>query len=150
MSRSEKTPPGMTIETIGQGDEIYHGKGACFACHGAEAQGLPAAGDALTVSLNWAQYSWSSIDSLIDAGIPQTITRSPMLMPPRGGRSDLTPSEVERVAAYIWAISQTRGEPWPGGHASHASMVPAGASAGTATRVLISQPLPTAHRRSKP
>ena len=139
-------PPGMSIQTIVQGDSIFHGKGACFACHGMEAQGLPAAGDALTVSLNWAQYQWSSIDSLIDAGIPQTLTRSPIPMPPRGGRSDLTPAEVQRVAAYVWAISQTRGEPWPGGHTAHARMVPEGASQGTATRALTRPTLPTTHR----
>lgn len=139
-------PAGMTMADIVGGDSVFHGKGTCFACHGVEAEGLPAAGDALTVSLNWAQYSWRSIDSLIDAGIPQPLTRSPIQMPPRGGRSDLTPDEVRRVAAYVWAISQTRGEPWPGGHASHAAMVPGGAAKGTATNVLIAPRLPTEHR----
>jgi mono/diheme cytochrome c family protein len=127
-------PAGMTIQTIVQGDSIYHGKGNCYACHGAEGEGLPAAGDALTVSLNWAQYDWASIDSLIDHGIPQVLTRSPIQMPPRGGKSNLTDDETRRVAAYIWAISQTRGEPWPGGHQSHGNMVVAGADKGTATR----------------
>jgi mono/diheme cytochrome c family protein len=114
----------MTIQTIVQGDSIYHGQGNCSACHGVEGEGLPAAGDGLTVGLNFAQEDWVSIDSLIDAGIPQVLTRSPIQMPPRGGKSDLTPEQVRRVAAYIWAISQTRGEPWPGGHASHGSMTP--------------------------
>lgn len=130
-------PKGMTLDDIVNGDSIYHGKGNCFACHGVEAEGVPAAGDALTVGLNWAQYDWHSIDSLIDNGIPQSLTRSPIQMPPRGGKSDLTEEETERVAAYIWAISQTRGEPWPGGHTSHAGMVPLGADKGTATRALI-------------
>ena len=130
-------PKGMTLADIVSGDSIYHGKGNCFACHGVEAEGVPAAGDALTVSLNWAQYDWDSIDSLIDHGIPQTLTRSPIQMPPRGGKSNLTDEETERVAAYVWAISQTRGEPWPGGHTSHAGMVPVGADKGTATRALI-------------
>lgn len=127
-------PSGMTIQTIVEGDSIYHGKGNCYACHGAEGEGLPAAGDALTVSLNWAQYDWASIDSVIDHGIPQVLTRSPIQMPPRGGKSNLTDDETRRVAAYIWAISQTRGEPWPGGHESHGSLVVAGADQGTATR----------------
>lgn len=135
---------GITIEDIVRGDSIYHGKGNCFACHGVEAEGRPAAGDALTVALNWAQYDWRSIDSLITAGIPQVLTRSPMLMPPRGGQSNLTEAEVARVAKYIWAISQTRGEPWPGGHASHATMVPAGADEGTATGLAARPTLPKA------
>jgi mono/diheme cytochrome c family protein len=130
-------PKGMTIQTIVQGDAIYHGKGNCSACHGAEGEGLPAAGDALTVALNWAQYDWRSIDSLINRGIPQVLTRSPIQMPPRGGKSNLSDEEVQRVAAYVWAISQTRGEPWPGGHASHGGMVAAGIDKGTATRALV-------------
>lgn len=136
-------PPGMTIADIVRGDSIYHGKGTCFVCHGVEGEGRPAAGDALTVGLNWAQPNWRSIDSLIDNGIPQPLTRSPIQMPPRGGRSDLTDTEVRAVAAYVWAISQTRGEPWPGGHSSHRGTTPAGADAGTATAIASEQRLPT-------
>ena len=143
-------PGGMSLADIVRGDSVYHGKGACFACHGLEAEGRPAAGDALTVSLTWAQYDWRSIDSLIDAGIPQTITRSPISMPPRGGRSDLTDDEVRSVAAYIWAISQTRGEPWPGGHPAHNAMAPAGADQGTATALLTQPKLPTTHTANRP
>ena len=142
-------PPGMTVGDLVRGDSIYHGKGTCFVCHGVEGEGRPAAGDALTVGLNWAQPNWRSIDSLIDNGIPQPLTRSPIQMPARGGRSDLTNSEVRAVAAYVWAISQTRGEPWPGGHSSHRGMTPAGADAGTATAIALKQPLPTtADRRA--
>ena len=119
-------PAGMTIQMIVRGDSIYHGQGNCSACHGIEAQGLPAAGDALTVGLNYAQPKWESIDSVIYRGIPESMTRSPIQMPPRGGRSDLSPEQVRLVAAYIWAISQTRGEPWPGGHKTHFGMVPLG------------------------
>jgi mono/diheme cytochrome c family protein len=143
--------PGMSIADIVRGDSISHGKGACFVCHGVEGEGRPAAGDAVTVALNWAQPNWRSIDSLIDNGIPQPLTRSPIQMPPRGGRSDLTDTEVRAVAAYVWAISQTRGEPWPGGHSSHRGMTPAGADAGTATAIASEQRLPTTtDRRTNP
>ncbi|MGI8509046.1 MAG: c-type cytochrome [Gemmatimonadaceae bacterium] len=125
-------PVGMTIATLVQGDQIFHGKGGCFACHGTEGQGLPAAGDALTTSLAYARYEWKSIDSLVTAGMPDAQTRSPIAMPARGARGDLTREEIARVAAYVWAISQVRGEPWPGGHASHQGMVPAGSTSGTA------------------
>jgi mono/diheme cytochrome c family protein len=136
-------PTGMSIADIVRGDSLYHSKGTCFVCHGVEGEGRPAAGDALTVALNWAQPNWQSIDSLIDRGIPQPLTRSPIQMPPRGGRSDLTAAEVRSVAAYVWAISQTRGEPWPGGHISHQQLSPAGADAGTATALATEQRLPT-------
>jgi cytochrome c5 len=142
-------PAGMTIADIVRGDSIYHGKGTCFVCHGGEGEGRPAAGDALTVALNWAQPNWRSIDSLIDNGIPQPLTRSPIAMPPKGGRSDLSDAEVRSVAAYVWAISQTRGEPWPGGHESHGAVTPAGTDAGTATGVSTQPRLPTAHAATK-
>jgi hypothetical protein len=76
---------------------------------------------------------WRPIDSLVTAGIPDPITRSPIAMPPRGGKSNLSPEETRSIAAYVWAISQTRGEPWPGGHDTHGAMIPPGSTSGTAT-----------------
>lgn len=125
-------PPGMTLETIVDGDRIFHGAGGCFACHGTEGEGLPAAGDGMTVGLAFVPYDWESIDSLVTAGIPDADTRAPIAMPARGAKWNLPPDQIRQVAAYVWAISQARGEPWPGGHASHASMVPPGSTAGTA------------------
>ena len=125
-------PIGMTVADIVEGDRLFHASPGCFACHGTEGQGLPAAGSALTVSLAYARYNWKSIDSLIIAGLPDAFTRSPIAMPARGARGDLTEEQAARVAAYVWAISQARGEPWAGGHASHEGMVPAGSTAGTA------------------
>ena len=69
------------------------------------------------------------IDSLVTAGIPEAITRSPIAMPARGAQSNLTPDEVKLSAAYVCAIASVRGEPWPGGHQTHTSTV-AGAPAG--------------------
>jgi len=136
-------PKGMTIGDIVGGDSVFHGKGHCFVCHGPEAAGEPAAGDALSVGLTFVQTDWMQIDSLVTVGIPDAITRSPIRMPPRGGRSDLTRDEIKRVAAYVWAISQTHGEPWPGGHTDHLHMVPLGATFATATRRPMNLP-PTA------
>ena len=124
-------PPGMTVAMLQAGDSLFHGRAGCFGCHGIEGQGLPAAGDAVTVELDYVAYNWRSIDSLIAAGIPDALTRSPIALPARGARGDLTGEEIRRVAAYIWAISQTHGEPWFGGHASHVGMVPPGSTSGT-------------------
>lgn len=125
-------PQGMTVDLIVTGDSLFHTKGHCFACHGADAAGLPDAGSALTRGLNFVPLEWGPIDSLIISGIPDAITRSAIQMPPKGGKSDLTAEETRAIAAYVWAISQTRGEPWPGGHATHASMIAPGVTAGTA------------------
>ena len=132
----DKMPPlpqGVTLDLIRAGDGVFHGKGHCFACHGAEAEGLPNAGSALTVSLNFIPSELGAIDSVITFGIPEAITRSAIAMPPRGGKSDLSTDEILAAAAYVWAISQVRDEPWPGGHRTHADMVPAAAVAGTAS-----------------
>ena len=125
-------PRGMTLDIIRAGDRVYHGKGHCFACHGADGEGLPNAGSAVTVGLNFVPPEWQPIDSVIMLGIPEVVTRSAIAMPPRGGKGDLSTDELLEVSAYIWVISQVQGEPWPGGHRSHLNTVPAAALVGTA------------------
>jgi hypothetical protein len=112
-------PRGMTLTMIQQGDDLYRGKAGCFTCHGPDGGGMPASGSGITAGLNFVPSEWEPIDSLIRAGIPEPVTRSPIAMPPRGAQSNLTDDESRRVAAYVWAISQVRGEPWPGGHRTH-------------------------------
>jgi mono/diheme cytochrome c family protein len=114
-------PRGMTLDIIRQGDAIYRGKGGCVTCHGPDGGGMPASGSGITAGLNFVPSEWEPIDSLIRVGIPEPATRSPIAMPPRGAQSNLTDDETRRVAAYVWAISQVRGEPWPGGHRTHES-----------------------------
>ncbi len=114
-------PYGMTRDMIHDGDRLFHGKGGCVNCHGSEAQGLPARGKTLTAGLSFVPPGdWNALDSLIEIGMPDRRTRSPIAMPPRGQHGDLDAGEVRTIAAYVWAISGTRGEPWPGGHRLHA------------------------------
>ena len=119
--RLPQLPRGMTLTMIQQGDDLYRGKGGCVTCHGPDGGGMPASGSGITAGLNFVPSEWGPIDSLIRAGIPEPATRSPIAMPPRGAQSNLTDDESRRVAAYVWAISQVRGEPWPGGHRTHAT-----------------------------
>lgn len=126
-------PRDVTLDMVRSGDSVFHGKGHCFACHGADAEGLPDAGSALTLSLNFVPTEVTAIDSVITYGISETITRSAIRMPPRGGKSDLSTDECLAAAAYVWIISQVRGEPWPGGHRTHVHLVPAAALVGTAS-----------------
>lgn len=127
-------PTGMTVEMLVEGDRLFHGTPAgCFACHGAEGEGLPAAGAAITTGLSYVPPDWKAISALITQGLPDAMTRTPIAMPPRGARGTLTDEQITNLAAYVWAISQVRGEPWPGGHASHAHLVPAGSTNGTAS-----------------
>ena len=117
-------PEGMTVRLIAQGDSLFRGKGGCVTCHGQEANGMPNMGSALTSGILFIPHEWQPIDSLIQAGISEPITRTSIAMPPRGAKSDLKPEESRLIAAYVWAISQTKGEPWPGGHRSHAQAQP--------------------------
>jgi cytochrome c5 len=129
-------PRGVTLDIVRSGDSVFHGKGHCFACHGADGEGLPDAGSALTLPLNFVPSEVPAIDSVIVFGLPEAVTRSAIAMPPRGGKSDLSTDETWAAAAYVWLISQVRGEPWPGGHQTHVHMVPASALTGTAPAVL--------------
>ena len=118
-------PDSMRVDDIVAGDAVFHGKGGCFQCHGMEATGLPKRGSSLTAGLIYVPVEkaagWAGLDSLILNGVPENITRSQVAMPMRGLNGDLTADETRVVAAYIWAIAQARGEPWPGGHARHAT-----------------------------
>ena len=118
-------PAGMTAAMIVDGDAIFHGTGGCYLCHGEEATGVQQRGSAITNAVLKVPVKspggWDAVDSLILNGIPEAVTRSSIGMPPRGIHSSLNTDQVRRVAAYVWAISQTRGEPWPGGHTSHST-----------------------------
>ncbi len=112
-------PAGITLQDITAGDALFHGKGGCYTCHGPEASGMPDKGSGLTTGVNWEAASWPAIDTTITTGIIEPLTRSTIAMPARGLSGNLTEQEVKQAAAYVWAISHTRGEPWPGGHKSH-------------------------------
>jgi mono/diheme cytochrome c family protein len=112
-------PQGMTLDMIRQGDAVFRGKGGCVTCHGPDGGGMPASGSGITAGLNFVPSEWGPIDAAIKAGIPEPLTRTPIAMPPRGAQSNLTDAETRQVAAYVWAISQVKGEPWPGGHRTH-------------------------------
>lgn len=122
--QSDKIPPlpyGMTDEMIRDGDRLFRGKGGCTNCHGSEAQGLAARGKTLTAGLHFIPSgAWAPIDSLISVGMPDRQTRSTIAMPPRGQHENLDADEVHAIGAYVWAISQVKGEPWRGGHVQHA------------------------------
>lgn len=126
-------PSGMTMAMIQQGDSLFHGKAGCFTCHNNSGTGISAGGSSLTGGLAHIAGNWTSIDSLITAGVPEAATRTPVAMPPRGAQSNLTPQETRLVAAYVWAIATVRGEPWrPGGRERTRPQVGAGTTTAAA------------------
>jgi mono/diheme cytochrome c family protein len=125
-------PDGVTAADFRLGDELFHGAGGCRNCHGSEAQGLAGRGSTLTAGLHLIDNKdLRGIDSIIVNGIADAETRSPIAMPPRGQKGNLSTGETHAIAAYVWAIANTRGEPWSGGHATHGRRDP-DASARTA------------------
>lgn len=116
-------PNGMTVDMIRQGDSVFHYAGACVTCHGPNAMGMPDKGSSLSLGLHFVPVEWGAIDSLVTAGLPEAMTRTSIAMPPRGAGSNLSPDQIKQVAAYVWAIAQVYGEPWPGGHKSHGTEV---------------------------
>jgi len=96
-------PAGVTKESIAKGDEIFHGSGLCFACHGNDAKG--AVGPNLTDD-QWlhSKGSYDEIVKQVMTGVPKEISKSGNIMPPKGG-SSISDDEVKLVAAYVWSLS---------------------------------------------
>jgi mono/diheme cytochrome c family protein len=103
-------PPGATPAMVAEGDSIYHGQkggGTCFTCHGADAKGTPLA-PPLAGSHKWltGDGSYSFIVKRIKEGVPTPTPPYSAAMPPMGG-AQLTPAQVNAVAAYVYSISHT-------------------------------------------
>ena len=92
-----------TPAAIAAGDSIFHKTGNCYACHGANAQGL--VGPNLTDS-TWihGDGSYDFIVATVTKGIPKEESKSGIVMPPKGG-STITDDQVKQVAAYVYSLS---------------------------------------------
>lgn len=85
-----------TREQVILGDRIFHGEaanGKCYACHGSDAKGTGNGNDLTVGSLIWG-------DSL--KMIKATLRHNISIAPGRDG--DLTESDVDAVAAYVWSL----------------------------------------------
>lgn len=101
-----QAPAGATPAAIAQGDSIFHGKGNCYACHGATAQG--AVGPNLT-DAEWihSDGSYDAIVKQVTAGVTKEESKSGIPMPAKGG-STITDDEVKAVAAYVYSLSHKK------------------------------------------
>ena len=103
-------PPGATKEEVALGDRIFHGEaagGTCSGCHGSDARGGPQAPSLVKGRWLIGDGSLKSITETIANGVPRPHNYE-VPMPPKGGAS-LSDSDLAAVAAYVWAIGQTRG-----------------------------------------
>ncbi|CAH1746634.1 Cytochrome C [Thauera humireducens] len=72
------------------GEQIY--KAICAACHDSGAVGAPKTGDS---------GAWAPRLALGHDGLTKSAIAGKNAMPPRGGGSDLTDTEVKRAVAYL-------------------------------------------------
>jgi mono/diheme cytochrome c family protein len=101
-----QAPAAVTPAAIAQGDSLYHGKANCYACHGANAQGV--VGPNLT-DAEWihSDGSYDAIVKQITTGVPIEESKSKIAMPPKGG-SQITDDEVKAVAAYVYSLGHKK------------------------------------------
>ena len=95
-----------TAAQLAQGDSIFHGKGNCYACHGANAEG--AVGPNLT-DAEWlhSDGSYDAIVKQVTVGVTQAESKSGIMMPPKGG-AELSDAEVKAVAAYVFSLGHKK------------------------------------------
>lgn len=103
---ASQLPEGVTLARIADGGKLFKGQGLCFGCHGLDGKGVM--GPDLTDTL-WlhSEGTFPEIAQQIVAGIPRNLSKSGVMMPPRGG-GQLSAEQVEAVAAYVWSLSHPR------------------------------------------
>jgi cbb3-type cytochrome c oxidase subunit III len=103
VAQAKPASPAGDPAAIAAGDSIFHKTGNCYACHGANAQGL--VGPNLTDS-TWihGDGSYDFIVATVTKGIPKEESKSGIVMPPKGG-STITDDQVKQVAAYVYSLS---------------------------------------------
>jgi len=93
-------PPDM----VSDGRRIFHGKGTCFACHGAHLEGGP-------IAPTLKPHAWKDAKggdlSAIHYVVTHGVSGTPMVSHP-GGISD---AEAIRVAVYIWSVGHRGATP---------------------------------------
>jgi mono/diheme cytochrome c family protein len=106
----DTSPPaaaGASSGLIARGDEVFHGSGNCYACHGSKGEGL--VGPNLT-DAEWihSKGTLAEIEAQINHGVPKEESKSGIPMPPKGGAT-ISDEDVKAVAAYVYSLGQKSG-----------------------------------------
>ncbi len=96
-------PPGFTKEQVASGDRLFHAQ-TCTGCHGADAKGTPVGPNLTSGTWLWGDGSVAALAQTITAGVPQP-KQYRSAMPALGG-AQLSGSDVQDLAAYLWAVSR--------------------------------------------
>jgi mono/diheme cytochrome c family protein len=100
-------PAGATAAMVAEGDSIFKGQkagGACFTCHGADANGTPLAPSLTDTTWRTGDGSYAFIQQRVKEGVPQPAAPYTAPMPPMGGAT-LSEEQVRSVAAYVYTLS---------------------------------------------
>jgi mono/diheme cytochrome c family protein len=96
-------PPGVTVEMVRQGQQIFTGQGICYTCHGMDGTGTQLAPNLTDQEWLNIDGSYQAIVDLIPVGVPQP-KQYPAPMPPMGG-AQLSEDQINAVAAYVYTLS---------------------------------------------
>ena len=102
-------PPGVSKDELALGERIFHGEaagGTCTGCHGSDGKGSTMGADLTSGAWLWGDGTLPAIAQTITQGVMKPKQASGV-MPPMGGAT-LSPSDVQAVAAYVWAISRQK------------------------------------------
>ena len=94
----------ITPATIDIGRALFHGKGTCFACHGARLEGTQVAPTLMAHA--WRDAKNGQFDEIFRVathGVPSTV----MVAFPGG----ISRAEALNVAAYIWSVNNRKAKP---------------------------------------
>ena len=103
-TRQQPDSTAITPALIEQGRAIFHGKGTCFACHGAQLEGTQ-------VAPTLKKHAWrdakdgelANIFFVATHGVPGTI----MVAFPGG----ISKAEAVAVVSYVWSVGQGKVKP---------------------------------------
>jgi mono/diheme cytochrome c family protein len=98
--------PVIVVVDAAQGEVLF--QDTCALCHGTDAKGIPDLGKDLTTSAFAQDLSDEELVSFISTGRPtdDPLNTTGEEMPPRGGNSDLSDSDLLDIVAYIRTLAE--------------------------------------------
>lgn len=104
VARQEPDTSVITPAMVDAGRAIFHGKGMCFACHGAQLQGTQVAPTLKNHAWRDAKNGeFANIYFVASHGVPGTL----MVAFPGG----INRTELLQVASYVWSVGQGKAKP---------------------------------------
>lgn len=98
--------PSLPVDLAAHGRDVF--MSACMACHGPDAKGVQGLGKTLVESDFVALQSDEALHQFLVTGRPNA---TPIGMPPKGGRPDLTDKDLSALVVYMRGLQDPRRMP---------------------------------------